>query len=337
MTEIVRIGLIGAGGMGRGHADAVRGLTNAKIVAVAETDEGRGRELAGRLGVPWIRDYHELLLDDAIDAVSIASPPFLHREMVEAAAAAKKHVFCEKPLAPTVADCEVMLAAAEQASITLMVGQVLRYLSPFLKIREIVNSGGIGTPLSAFVTRLSGGRDSSFEIPWRKRLATSGGVLMEINAHELDLLRCLCGDVASVYAEMDNYSHPDHDYCDLAFISLRFRNGAIGLLYSSTTSAIGGTSGLIQGTEGAIRYEGWGRRGRIEWKRYDAAEPVIIDLSTLEARNGYEHEFDLFAQAVLQRTVPEITGLDGLKAVELAEAAYTAGRTRQPLVLPVRS
>lgn len=332
----LEIGLIGAGGMGRGHAEAVAQLTNARIAAIAEPDEQRGKSLAERFDVPWYPDYHPLLEDQRIQAISIAVPPFLHREVVEAAAAAGKHIFCEKPLAPTVGDCEAILNAVSQARVILFTGQVLRYLSPFVKVREIVAGGGIGQPISAFITRLSGGRDTSFEIPWRKRLALSGGILMEVNAHEFDFLRCLCGDAASVYAEMDNFSHPEHDYCDLAFVTIRFQHGAIGVLYSSNTSAIGGTSGIIQGSEGAVRYRGWGQRGTIEWKRYDTDQPTMIDLSTLDVPNGYIHEFALFVQSVLENTPPEITALDGLKAVELAEAAYRSGRTQQPVVIPIR-
>ncbi|MCL4540894.1 MAG: Gfo/Idh/MocA family oxidoreductase [Chloroflexi bacterium] len=334
--DTLEIGLIGAGGMGKGHAEAVAQLTNARIAAVAEPDEQRGKPLAEQLDVPWYSDYHLLLEDQRITAISIATPPFLHREVAEAAAAAGKHIFCEKPLAPTVADCEAILKAVSQTQAVFFTGQVLRYLSPFVKVREIVTSGGIGQPISAFIARLSGGRDTSFEVPWRKRLALSGGLLMEVNAHELDLLRCLCGDAVSVYAEMDNFSHPEHDYCDLAFVSIRFQNGAIGSLYSSNTSALGGTNGTIQGSEGAVRYSGWGQRGTIEWKRYDADRPTIIDLSTLNVPRGYVHEFALFVQSVLEKTPPEITALDGLKAVELAEAAYTSGRTRQPVIIPIR-
>lgn len=335
MNEPVRIGVIGAGGMGSSHAQGIRTLQRARVTAVSDSDEARGRKLATELAVPWFGDYQQMLREGEIDAVSIASPPFLHKEMALAAAAAGKHIFCEKPMAVNVADCEVMIQAAEQAGVTLMVGQVLRFLLPFLKVRELVADGAIGRPISVEITRIGGG-DRAATVPWRTRLEQSGGLLMEINAHEIDLLRCLGGDVASVYAEADNYIHSDADYPDLAFVVLRFRNGAIGCLYTSNASPLAETSGTVQGTEGAIRYNGWGKRGTIELRRMGAKEPTVFRLEDLEAPPGVAYELDRFAEAVLTGTTPVVTGLDGLKVVQIARAAYTSATEHRPVALPER-
>jgi len=335
MQEPVRIGVIGAGGMGTSHAQGIRTLQRARVAAVSDSDEARGTKLAAEMGVPWFGDYQQMLREGGIDAVSIASPPFMHKEMALAAAAAGKHVFCEKPMAVNVADCEAMIQAAGQAGVTLMVGQVLRFLQPFLKVRELVDSGAIGRPISAEVTRIGGG-DSAWTVPWRARLEQSGGLLLEINAHEIDLLRCLGGDVASVYAEADNYIHPDADYPDLAFVLLRYRNGGIGCLYSSNASPLGETSGKVQGTEGAIRYNGWGKRGSIELRRLRDTQTTVFRLEDLEAPPGVAYELDRFAEAVLTGTTPVVTGLDGLKVVEIARAAYTSASERRPVLLPER-
>jgi len=322
--------------MGTSHAQAIQTLTNARLTAVSDTDEERGRKLSEDLGVPWYADYEQMARSDDVDAVTIASPPFLHKEMAIAIAGAGKHVFCEKPMAVQVADCQAIIDAAERAGVTLMVGQVLRFLSPFIKVRELVEGGAIGKPISALVTRLSGRGNGVWSAPWRAGLEMSGGILMEINAHEIDLLRCLCGDVASVYAEADNYMHPQADYPDLAFVSLRFRSGAVGCLYSSNASALGGTSGLVQGSEGAVRYDGWGKKGRIEWKRFDDEQPTVIDLADLEYQAGVAYEIQKFAEAAMSHTTPVVTGLDGLKVVEIARAAYESAASGKRIELPQR-
>jgi predicted dehydrogenase len=332
----VGIGVIGAGGMGTSHARAIGTLSRARVTAVSDSDEARGRKLADELGVPWFGDYTQMLRDERVDAVAIASPPFLHKEMAVAAAQAGKHVFCEKPMAVTVADCEAIIAAAERAGVKLMVGQVLRFLSPFSKVRELVQEGTIGKPLSAQITRLSGRGEGVWSAHWRASLEASGGILLEINAHEIDFLRCLCGDVASVYAEAGNYMHPDADYPDLAFVSLRFRGGAIGNLYSSNASALGGTWGLVQGREGAVRYDGWGKRGTIEVKRFADEAPTVIDLATIEIQPGVAYELDQFARAIQEDTPPIVSGLDGLKVVEIARAAYESADTGRRIELPER-
>lgn len=335
MQEPVQIGVIGAGGMGSSHAKSIQTLQRARVAAVSDSDETRGRKLAEEMGVPWFGDYQQMLRERAIDAVSIASPPFLHKEMALAAAAAGKHIFCEKPMAVNVADCETMIQAAERAGVTLMVGQVLRFLQPFLKVRDLLESGAIGRVISAEVTRIAGGFGAA-SVPWRERLEQSGGLLLEINAHEIDLLRCLGGDVTSVYAEAGNFLHPAADYPDLAFVLLRFRNGAIGCLYSSNASTLGETSGTVQGTEGAIRYNGWGKRGTIELRRRGEERPTVFRLEELEAQPGVAYELDRFAEALLTGTPPIVSGLDGLKVVEIARAAYTSATEHRPLTLPER-
>ncbi len=119
IQEPIRIGVIGAGGMGTSHAVAMKTLHRARVVAVADSDEERGHKLAGAIAVPWFADYKQMIEADEIDAVSIASPPFLHKEMAITAAAAGKHIFCEKPMSVNVADCEAMIQAAERAGVTL--------------------------------------------------------------------------------------------------------------------------------------------------------------------------------------------------------------------------
>ncbi len=328
------MGVIGAGGMGTSHAVAIKTLQRARVVAVADSDEERGRKLAGAIAVPWFSDYNQMIEADEIDAVSSASPPFLQKEMAITAAAGK-HIFSEKQMSVNVADCEAMIQGAERAGDTLMVGQVLRFLMPFLKVRELVDSGAIGRPIAAAVTRL-GGDGSVWMMPWRARLKQSGGLLLEINAHEIDFLRSLGGDVASVYAEADNFLQPDADYPDLAFVLLRFRNGGIGCRYSSNASPLTETSGKVQGTEVTIRYNGWGKRGTIELQRMSDSQPTVFHLEAIEAPPGVAYELDRFAEAVLTGAPPVVSGLDGLKVVEIGRAAYTSASERRPVLLPTR-
>lgn len=336
MAEKLRVGLIGAGNMGRSHSQGWKLTPNGQITAVCDADEKRGRDLATELGVPWFSDYKELVNGSTIDAVSIATPPFLHREVAIGAAQAGKHVFVEKPMAVEVDECERMIEAAEKAGVTLMVGQVLRFLSPFAKVLELIQAGSIGKPISASVVRISNAVGRDWSAPWRAKTALSGGMLLEINAHELDLLRCIGGDVASVYAAGGNYLHPDADYPDIAFVSLNFASGAVGSLYSSLASSLSETSGHVQGDEGTIRYNGWGTRGTLEWRRFDQEQPTVIALDTVQLPPGVAYELEQFAKAVQTRSAPVVPGLDGLKVVEIAHAAYESARTGRSIKLPKR-
>ncbi len=336
MSDKLAVGLIGAGNMGRSHAKGWAGTSNGHITAVCDADDPRGTALATELKVPWFSDYQALVDSSIIQAVSIATPPFLHTPVAVAAAKAGKHVFCEKPMAVEVSDCEKIIAAATAAGVTLMVGQVLRYLSPFAKVLDLIREGVIGKPIAAQIVRISSSVGRDWSAAWRMSKASSGGMLLEINAHEIDFLRCIGGDVLSVAATGENFLHPDADYPDVAFVNLKFRNGAIGTLYSSLASGLSETSGHIQGTEGSIRYNGWGTRGTLDYRRFDQKEPTVISLDTVVLPPGVEHELGLFAAASLNGTPPPVTGLDGLKVIEIANAAYQAATTGETIVLPER-
>ena len=191
VAEQLQVALIGYKFMGKSHSNAYRQVAHffpdLGAVPVMNTLCGRDRvgveQAARQMGWQNVAtDWKEVVRRPDIDLVDIVTPGDSHAEIAIAAAQAGKHVFCEKPMAVNVADCEAMIQAAGQAGVTLMVGQVLRFLQPFLKVRELVDSGAIGRPISAEVTRIGGG-DSAWTVPWRARLEQSGGLLLEINAH----------------------------------------------------------------------------------------------------------------------------------------------------------
>lgn len=325
------IGLIGCGGMGRSLGRQLLEIPQARLVALSDPSPESLAEATAELGAPVAESVEQLLGRPDVDAVVVASPGINHPELTEQAAARGKHVFVEKPMATYAADCDRMLAATERAGVTLMVGQVLRYYPCWCQILELVREGVVGEPWGVTVTRIGSGW-SGWPQAWRNSRHISGGLLMEVNAHEIDFMCQVCGDVERVYAEADHYGTEDpSDYPNLAFISLRFRSGAVGMLHTSTVTTLSDLSGKVQGSEGTLLYtNGFNPAGEIRYQRRDG-EPQTIRVGDIEVEQPVRKELRLFVESVLNGTPPPIPGAEGKRNVRIAEAAYESARSGQPV------
>lgn len=334
--ETIGVGVIGCGGMGRSLATSAHAVEGIEVISVSDVQEALAEKLATDIDTSYTLDYQELLANDAIQAVLIASPPFLHSQMAVDAANAGKHVFSEKPMAPTLEDCDAMIAAAEHNGVKLTIGLVCRYHATHSTVHEIVQSGILGAPACMMVHRIGGPWRSGYShIPWRLERAKSGGSLMEINAHEIDFMRWTCGDAASVYAAGGQYVQHESDYPDVVLASLQFKNGAIGLLHSSHVSAAGGYGGRVDCEDGSIYFpQIWGGDATIQIKPFDG-EGEQIKIANIEVPPPVQEEIRVFADAIRNDTPPPITGLDGRAAVEIALAAYQSVESGQPVSLPL--
>ena len=336
--ETIGIGVIGCGGMGRSLANSAHAVEGIDVICVSDLQEALAEKLATDLDASYVLDYYELLADDRIRAVLIAAPPFMHAPIAVDAAKAGKHVFSEKPMAPTLADCDAMIAAAEENGVKLTIGLVCRYHATHSKVREIVQSGELGAPACMMVHRIGGPwRSGGSYVPWRLERAKSGGSLMEINAHEIDFMRWTCGDVVSVYAAGGQYVQTESDYPDVVLASLQFASGAVGLLHSSHISAVGGYGGRVDCEGGSIYFpQIWGGNAIIQIKPFDG-EGRHIPIADINVPPPVQEEIRVFADAIRNDTAPLITGLDGRAAVEIALAAYQSVESGQPVPLPLYS
>ena len=328
----VKVGLIGCGNMGSGLARNCSKLENAVVVGVADPIVEKARELADELNIRAFGDHRELLTEDNIDAVIVAVPNFLHAETSVAAAESGKHVFCEKPMALTIDDCDKMIRAAKANGIKLMVGQVLRYLPVFSKMKEIIDSGALGEPFSIYVSRLGRG---SWGNPqhWRMKAAMCGGMLYELSVHELDYMRYICGDVDSVSAFMGNYMQSDtRDYEDTAHIMLRFKSGAVGTLIAGQCSSMGGYDGKIHCHKGTMHFDNG--KSLVIYKTFDG-EPVRLEAADMKTEPGVRRELRYFIEAITEDKEPAVPGEEGRKVIEIVQAAYMSAREGRDVKLPL--
>jgi predicted dehydrogenase len=325
------IGVVGCGNIAKVHLEQLVKQQNAALVGICDIVPERAAQVSAEYDVPGYTSYDELLARPEVNAVLIATPNYNHREATLQAFAAGKHVLVEKPMARTVRECDEMIAAAEAAGLKLGVGHVLRLMQPFSAILELIASGDFGRPRAIEMSRRSWWRKGATET-WRSHRELMWGLLYEWTIHELDFMRAVCGDVAEVQAFVETLVHTERDAEDIDLVILRFQNGGLGLLRSSSFSTIPTTDGMIQCERGTIAWN-WAKQ-RIEYRLADQPEPSVIqnDVGSFDVA-GYGREQRAFVEWVLFDRVPVVGNRDGRAAIQLCEAAYLSGERRAPVAL----
>ena len=317
----IKVGLVGCGGMGVGLAETTaKGL--GEMTAVMDVDSERARAAGEKLGCESLTDVGALLGRPELEAVIVATPGFQHRDDVVAAAKAGKHVFCEKPLALTVEDCREMIEACVKAGVKLMVGQILRYIAPFARMKEVVDSGWLGEVRAVCTTRIANPGSGLFGHGWRTRKEESGGTLLETSAHELDYMCYLLGkEPEAVFAQQAKFIESPRDFEDLCLVTVQFEGGRLGSLRTGLCSTAEVYTVEVLCTEGSGYIENW---QSVSYGRF-GEELERVSADEIEIEPPAEREIREFLEAVRDDTAPTIPGEDGMRAVGIACGAYEAG------------
>lgn len=336
---MVQIGLalIGCGQMGETLAEQSVTLADARLLGVWDTDADTAKRVAGRFGVTWFPDIRTLLHNPGVDAVLIATPPAFHRRYACAAARAGKHVFCEKPMATTLAACDEIIDGCRRNGVRLMVGHLSRFHPMLAYVRTAIERHMLGNPVCLAISRLGGAwADGQWLRPWRLKRNECGGALLEINSHELDFLRWIAGEPASVYCIGGRYRQQDADYPDQTLVSFRFRSGALGLLHSSQASALGAYGGRVDCTEGSIVFPSVFSSAPVLHIARFGERPQTVGPEEFADVSPIRSELAAFTDAVHMEKDPPVTGADGRAVVEMAMAAYESLDTGRPVTMPLR-
>ena len=293
------IGMIGYGGIGRVHGMAYRSLPfhyglpadAVRIGGVATTRAETAQAAAVELGCAfWTTDYRELLARPEIEAVDVCVPNHMHAEIVEAAAAAGKHIYCEKPLAMNVAEAQRMVAAATRAGVKTQMTFNFRFYPAVLRARQLVEAGFLGR-LFSFRGRYyrSSYIDPNKPISWRQQKAIAGGgTLFDIGSHILDLLYYVVGEFASVQATLDTLiqerpagagaaARVAVDVDDIALLTLRTKEGVPGVVDASRMGT---------GLTNDIGFELFGELGAIRFNGLDPAWLEVYDVRDADKPAG---------------------------------------------------
>ncbi|QOR70558.1 Gfo/Idh/MocA family oxidoreductase [Ruania alkalisoli] len=253
MPAPVRFGITGCGYIGAEQARIIHSLPGAELIAVHSASGTGARRVADELPCDVENSLESLVARDDVDALIVATPNHLHREPVTVAAAHGKHVFCEKPFALSVEDCDAMVAACTRAGVTLMLGHMMHFYPGMRRVREWIESGTIGRVLVAHAER-TGWEEPRPDVSWKKVQDTSGGHLFH-HIHEIDLLLWFAGAVASVRAVGGNLAHQGEgfgDEDDVVLLTLTFADGGFGSMQYGSGFRWGEHLVKINGTEGAV-------------------------------------------------------------------------------------
>lgn len=281
-------------------------------------------------------DYRGVLDDSGIDAVFVVTPTLYHHDIVVAAAQAGKHVFCEKPMALSVAECREMIDSAQAAGVKLQIGFMRRFDEGFRLAKARIDDGEIGSVV--LIRSVTHGPSAPQE--WMLDVRKSNGPLAEVNSHDIDTLRWYAGsEFSQVFAYAGNYRNPDQreaypDFYDNIIMVGRFENGMQGCLEGAASVGYGYDARVeILGTDGILFVGSLQGSTVVQANRNGMLNsPVVKSWRNLFAQ-AYINEALSFVRAVLENRDPEVTGNDGMKAVQVVNAGNESVRTGSPVSL----
>ncbi len=322
MAAKLRIGIVGAGRIGRVHAETLAfRLPKADFIAIADPDATAASDVAAHCGNPKVvRDAEEIFADRSIDAVLICSPTATHAEFVIRAARAGKHVFCEKPIDHSLLKIDQALREVSKSGVKFQVGFNRRFDANFARVRSAVERNQIGTPyLLHIISRDPGPPPISY-------IRTSGGIFLDMTIHDFDMARFLIGDeVESVYTAGTVKVDPEIGEAgdlDTALVVLQFKSGVIGTIDNCRQAVYGYDQRVeILGSKGAIATENCYPNQAILSTNSAIQRDLPLNFFMDRYTQSFVSEIESFVNAVLHDDLIAVNGDDGRIAVVMALAA----------------
>jgi predicted dehydrogenase len=337
VKSTVNVCVIGSGRAGMIHARNFAGsVPGARLVAMVDPLEAAVMESKEELGFDkYYLDYKDALADKDIDAVVVVSPTVYHRDIVVDAAAAGKHILCEKPMAMTQVECRDMINAAENAGVKLQLAFMRRFDESFQHAKERIDSGEIGDVVC--VKSLTHG--PSTPQSWMYDIRKSNGPLAEVSSHDIDALHWYSGSyIKEVYAIAGNYRCPDAreefpDFYDNVLMNCRFRNGSQGLVDGAQGVQYGYDSRVeILGTKGII-HVGKNQNFSVLTVTPEGIRTPFVKSWRNLFLDAYKKEDAHFIECILKDKSPSVTGRDGLEAVKVVNAGNRSIIEKKPIVI----
>jgi len=335
MEALVRVGLIGAGRIGTYHAESLAlRVPRAQLAAVADPAPGSAEKLAGTYGARPYTDVQAMIEADGVDAVVIASTARAHTDLVVAAATAGKPVFCEKPMALSLADADRAIGAAAATGVPLQVGFNRRFAAGFADARDVVAAGGVGAvQLLRSLTRDPGLADPGGVPPWT--------IFRETLIHDFDALLWFAGaagetTATEVYAVADALVAPDFKAAgllDTSIVTIRFGNGAMATAEASFSAAYGyDVRAEVFGSGGMVTA---GQQASSSMRHYSAQGVArqTVRGDTALFGDAYTAELAHFVDCARTGATPAVTGHDARAALGIALACITSVEESRPVRL----
>ena len=297
------VAVVGTGFWGKNHARVYKELASTELIAICDVNEERAKSIANQFGVKAYTNSAQMLKDKEIEAVSVCTwSTFLAQEALKALRAGK-HVLVEKPMATNTQQAEKLVKTAEENGLHLTVGFLMRFIPGLQHIRQAVESKKIGELVCATAKRVS---------QWPERIGDVG-VVKDTAIHDIDVMRFISNmDPIAVYAKMGSMRHGKFE--DYAQIMLTYKDGKSAFIESNWLTPYKTRMLTVTGADAIMRLDYITQDVWIEQQtetvqpRYPFQEPLKLEL---------QH----FADCILEKKKPLITGVDGIKALQVAQAA----------------
>ena len=322
MSKKLKIGIIGAGRIGKLHANnLVNRVPDAELVAISDVYAPAAKELAEKLNVPnWYDDYHKILENPDVEAVFICSSTDTHSPISIEAARAGKHIFCEKPIDHDLDKIKVVLEEVKKAGVKYQVGFNRRFDRNFKHVHEVVQSGGIGDVQIVKVTS----RDP--EAPPLSYVKVSGGIFVDMTIHDFDMVRYLSGsevtEVSAVGACLVNPEIGEAGDVDTCIITLRFANGALGVIDNSRQAVYGYDQRIeVFGSKGCVTADNETPNNTTLYTADGVTKEKPLWFFLERYNDAFIAEENAFVDACLNDHPTAVGAFDGLQPVRIAIAA----------------
>lgn len=320
----MRVGIIGAGYVGGLHAAVLARDERVRVAAIHDISRDRVERLASSTGAAIARDAEALI--EGVDAVYITTPNTKHTGLALAAIAAGKHVFCEKPMATSIADARAVLDAASQTNALFQVGHNRRFAPVYAALKQMLAESA--PPHSAHVKM---NRGELINPEWVGDPKITGGFLYETTIHMFDMMRFLFGEVVSLDAVGSSHEYPETD--DFSVL-LRFESGMHATLASSADAT---WLFPFERVEVFCHHRTFATR---EMESISGSEGLdgryftqTMQQLSKEEKWGYAQEDRAFVDSVVNGAPVAVTAVDGFKSVELVDACYRAVRSGERILI----
>jgi len=331
--SILKVGVIGLGRIGKVHLEnLVQRIPSVKVIAVSNPSEA-AHDFARQLGITKIyKEGKEVVFHKEVEGVIICSPTDTHAAYVKMAAKAGKHIFCEKPLEMSPNAIEELIAITKEQRVKLQVGFNRRFDANFSKVQQQVENGNIGEPHILKITS----RDPS--PPPLDYIKVSGGMFLDMSIHDFDMARFIVGsEVEEVFAQTAVRVNPDIGEAgdiDTAIITLKFKNGCLGVIDNSREAVYGYDQRVeIFGSKGMSRVDNKYADNQVLYGKEGVSTGLPLHFFMERYTDSFCQEMKAFITAIRENKRVPVNGQDALMATKIAVAAKESARLNRPVRL----
>lgn len=341
---MLKFGLLGCGKIAQRHANLLANneVHNAKLNAVCDLNSARLKSFADKYSVQGFNDPHQMVNSKEVDIITILTPSGLHAQNIKDLACYGKPIIVEKPLALQLKDADDVIEACERYGVKLFVVKQNRFNSPIIQLKKALNSGRFGKLVLGTV-RLRWCRPQSYydEACWRGTWEYDGGVLTNQASHHIDLLVWMMGEVESVFAKATR-ALANIEAEDTAVVTLKFRNGALGIIEATTATRPKDLEGSISilGERGSVVVGGFSANKLEKWQ-FETSMDGDDSIFENHGENpkhpyGYAHKlyYEHVVDCISNGKQQLVDGLGGRKSLELISAIYESVETGKEI--PIR-